>query len=320
VAGYQRLAARECVAEIAAGRAGTWFHACLPGSLLLGDPAARDAALHAIQACIPHATLLPTGLARVEPGRLDGGKLVVHAVETRRDGDRHVYDVELRDAGGRLVERWTGLTLVRFAETRPPAAWPAPLLGPLVERLVEDHGFLRRVSVAVCTTPADRRARSDAALAELVGAERRIVRRPDGRPEGVPESPLSVSATHAGPLTLAAAASGTLACDLEPVAPRPEAEWLDLLGPDGARLAELLAGALDEPLDAAATRVWCARECLKKAGAMLDTPLLAAEPLAAGCVALTAGPLRCVTWVFPVAEVGGPLALALLTEAPDAGV
>ena len=40
----------------------------LPAELVLGDPAARDAAIHAVQACIPQATILPIGVDRLIPG------------------------------------------------------------------------------------------------------------------------------------------------------------------------------------------------------------------------------------------------------------
>src|SRR5205807_9707834 len=63
--GYRHLRATECVAEIACHEAADWFGLYLPSGLVLGDPGARDAAIHAIQACIPHATILPTGVDRL---------------------------------------------------------------------------------------------------------------------------------------------------------------------------------------------------------------------------------------------------------------
>ena len=52
--GYRLLKAKECVAEITADDGAAWFGPYLPAEFVLGNPAARDAALHAIQACIPH--------------------------------------------------------------------------------------------------------------------------------------------------------------------------------------------------------------------------------------------------------------------------
>ena len=74
--GYRRLRATGCVAEIAVGDQAEWFDRYLPAELILGDPAARDAAIHAVQACIPHATILPVGVERLIPG-LSGRRALV---------------------------------------------------------------------------------------------------------------------------------------------------------------------------------------------------------------------------------------------------
>src|SRR6202158_3942695 len=68
--GYRRLRATECLAEIAPDATAAWSARSLPAALLLGDPAARDAAIHGIQACIPHAQLLPIGVERILAGRI----------------------------------------------------------------------------------------------------------------------------------------------------------------------------------------------------------------------------------------------------------
>ena len=51
--------------EISALSADRWFGSHLPAELLLGNPGTRDAFMHAIQCCVPNATLLPAA------GRLD---------------------------------------------------------------------------------------------------------------------------------------------------------------------------------------------------------------------------------------------------------
>jgi enediyne polyketide synthase len=57
------------------------------------------------------------------------------------------------------------------------------------------------------------------------------------------------------------------------VEPRDAGVWRDLLGAESFALAELAARLSGEALDSAATRVWTARECLKKAGASEAMPL-----------------------------------------------
>ena len=45
---------------------------------------------------------------RASPG---GGQLRLHAQERSRDGDTYIYDLDVRDEQGVLVERWEGLRL-----------------------------------------------------------------------------------------------------------------------------------------------------------------------------------------------------------------
>src|SRR5688572_32285608 len=52
---YRALKATECSAEIMPDGTTTWFGRYLPGGLVLGDPGARDAAIHAVQACVPRS-------------------------------------------------------------------------------------------------------------------------------------------------------------------------------------------------------------------------------------------------------------------------
>ena len=62
---YRVLTSTECVVEITKSDAAP-FHRYLPPSLLLGDLTVRDAAIHALQASIPQATVLPQGIASIE--------------------------------------------------------------------------------------------------------------------------------------------------------------------------------------------------------------------------------------------------------------
>ncbi len=139
IAGYRALSATACLAEIGADGAGgrhgapapRWFGQWLPAGLRLGDPGARDAALHGIQACVPHATLLPVGVERIVAGRLPAGEpLFLAARERERRGDLFVYDLEVLAASGQVVERWQGLRLRAVAKNRAPAAWAPALLAP----------------------------------------------------------------------------------------------------------------------------------------------------------------------------------------------
>src|SRR5439155_1444674 len=121
--GYHLLKAKECVAELTRDDGAVWFGPYLPTQFVLGDPAARDAALHAIQACIPHRRILPTGIERMEIHRGETGARFVRARERERDGNNFIYDVEITGAGGEVIERWEGLHLRAVEMLARREAW-----------------------------------------------------------------------------------------------------------------------------------------------------------------------------------------------------
>jgi enediyne polyketide synthase len=321
VEGYRRLKATECLADISPDGATAWFGRYLPDRLILGDPGARDAAIHGIQACIPHATLLPTGVDRVVTlGLAADVPLLLAARERSRHGDDFVYDLELVDAQGRLRERWEGLKLKAVDRIAPPESWTAALLGPHVERRLQEILPGSGVRVAVSTNGHEG---SREAIFGLLGAgEPR--RRPDGKPEAAGGQ---VSISHAGSLLLAVARdarNSRIGCDLEPVAARPEEVWRGLLGPDRFQLAELIARERGESRDAAATRVWAAAESLAKAGVPHGAPLTLESGggddrggAGDGWLLLRSGALRIGSLLAPVRELAGPAALAVLVDTPE---
>jgi enediyne polyketide synthase len=292
--GYRHLEATSCLAEIAADGSTAWFGKWLPSELVLGDPGARDAAIHGIQACLPHATLLPTGVDRIVTGRLAASEpLVLSARERSRNGDDFVYDLEILDVMGSVRERWEGLRLRAVQKIDPPEAWRAALLAPYVERRLEEILPGRRVHVSLGKDSGDFQYRRH---------------RPDGKPDR------QVSRSHAGDLVLEVTADGRIGCDLEPVTGRSEEVWRDLLGEHFA-LAELIASENGESRDSAATRVWTAVESLKKAGVPHGAPLvLEAGGDTDGWLLLRSGDLRIGTFLGPVRELSGPAALAVLLE------
>ena len=74
----------------------------------------------------------------------------------------------------------------------------------------------------------------------------------------------------------------------------------------------MIAEQAAEDRDVAATRVWAAGECLKKAGASLDVPLVLHSTTADHWVLFDAGSLSIATWVAPARNGNGPLAMAVL--------
>ena len=100
-----------------------------------------------------------------------------------------------------------------------------------------------------------------------------VAYREDGKPEPVLPPTLrdlcpgmAVSASHVQHFTIATASAGMCACDIEPVNPRSDQTWHDVLGSEGMELAHRIVDQIPESNDSARTRVWTAIECLRKSG------------------------------------------------------
>jgi enediyne polyketide synthase len=130
--------------------------------------------------------------------------------------------------------------------------------------------------------------------------------RADGKPE---TDSLDVSASHGAGLTFAVAGSGRLSCDAETALDRSEPDWAGLLGADQLAVRDLLADS--DGMAVAGTRVWCALECLRKAGATSQS--LAVEKVYADrWVVLSAGDARIATWPTWVDDRPDPVVFAVL--------
>jgi enediyne polyketide synthase len=296
LAGYQQLSATECDARLTSDGEAAWFGDYLPAHLVLGDPGARDAALHAIQACVPHRTLLPVAVARVQCVVLDPlASYVAHAIERARSADSFVFDLSIRDADGAEVERWDGLRLaaVRGEPSSVPQA-PA-LLGTYLERRLGDLIPGAGLRVALENGGGAREARSEVATRELLGNGARPERRPDGR--RVLASGAGFSVAHAELLTLAVTAPDAAACDVQRVEARDPVTWAGLLGATYGPLAVQLASHSGEASASAATRAWCAVECLKKQGLSADAPLAIESLHEDGWVVFSSGRHAIATFV-----------------------
>ena len=79
-----------------------------PKDLLLGAPLVRDAFLHSIQLCVPEVRILPVSMERIITRRHSAKRLYLSARERLRDERDFLYDVDVLDETGRLVEQLQG--------------------------------------------------------------------------------------------------------------------------------------------------------------------------------------------------------------------
>jgi enediyne polyketide synthase len=138
IQGYYHLQATECLAEIQTDTVTPWFSRYLPQNLILGDAGARDAVIHALQACVPHATILPTGIERLTIYSVNSeGNQYVLAQERQQIGDTFIYDLQVLTESGEVLEEWLGLTLQVIQHRDPDLPWVASLLPTYLERRIK---------------------------------------------------------------------------------------------------------------------------------------------------------------------------------------
>ncbi|MEU4780946.1 polyketide synthase dehydratase domain-containing protein [Micromonospora sp. NPDC023633] len=288
---YHLATARDVDATVAADARTDWFAAYLPSTLLLGDPGVRDAMMHGNQVCVPDATLLPEGIERNVPAgaaMFDADSLRFRATERSRDGDAYVYDIALRDAAGAVVDRWEGLRLRAVRKRDGSGPWYPVLLGSYLERAMHDV-LGSAIAVAVEPAPAGPlQPITTVAVGRALGGPVMVRYSEDGQPR-VPGK-RTVSASSAAGLALCVAATDPVGCAVAAVESRTGQAWADRLG-EHASVAHLVAEAASEPLDAAATRLQVARQCLPDAG---EWRVTAAEPI--GWVVLGCGDRRVATF------------------------
>jgi enediyne polyketide synthase len=291
---------------------------------VLADPGTRDALMHTIQCCVPDATLLPAGIERLYLADRrcvqNHETLVLHAVERHRDGDTYLYDLDVFDPAGKLVERWEGLRLQAVRKQDGSGPWLAGLLGPYLERRTGPN--LDGIGLRCAVLPdgghpahgqAARREQTAKALSWALGTPATVRYRPDGKPEV--GGGIEVSSSHTAGLTFAVAGGRQpVGCDVEVVTDRSEQDWADLLGPEPFALARLLSAERGEELSLAATRVWGAVECLRKVGRARIEPITVGEPGADRWVNLRSGSARIATFCTTVRDVAEPVVFTMLAE------
>jgi enediyne polyketide synthase len=141
LAGYEELSAFRVRAWLRPSTAERWFSQFHSGQLLLGDPAAHDATLHVLLACVPHRRALPVGVDRFTLWQQPSGPLLVDAREVAHTADDYEFDVDLALADGTVAARWQGLRLHAIGPLHWPHGLPARLVGPWLSRRLIESGI-----------------------------------------------------------------------------------------------------------------------------------------------------------------------------------
>ncbi|MDQ2586818.1 SDR family NAD(P)-dependent oxidoreductase [Saccharothrix yanglingensis] len=317
VLGYRRASARHAVADLSTTSPAPWFAAYLPQEQVLADPGTRDAVMHALQCCVPDATLLPQGVDRLylaEPSEQQVEYVVLDAHERSQDGDSYVYDIDVLEPSGRVVERWEGLMLRAVRQKDSSGPWvPAMLSGYLERALERVLGGGRAVVVEPdprTGEPADRRTQTRLAASRALGRSVEVRYRPDGKPE---VDGASISASHGAGVSLVVTGPGTLGCDVEAATPRNDWDWVSLLGKNLFRVRDLVVAESGEDPSTAGTRLWSALECLRKTGTT-TRDLVVDRITPDGWVVFSTGDVRVATWATTLNDLSDPVVFAVLSE------
>ena len=302
IAAYHKLEARRCIAGISGSGKQQWFARYLPGEMLLGDAASRDAIIHCVQACIPHKTVLPTGVDSVlTSATWTTEPAIITAEEREHDGDDFIYDLTVEDTNGRICERWSGLRLHAVAPIDIQHPWPAALLVPYLERRLADLLPSADLRVALKEAAATQDSKC-------------FSHRPDGKPEECTHPGLQLSRSHCGSLVLTARSQQPVGCDLEQSANRDHAAWMGMLGESWFSVAQLMANESNIPLDDAATQVWTLKESLRKCGTAFDQHLQIKHQTSDGWTVLSSGELQGATFRTSIHGLEGGFAFAFVTR------
>jgi hypothetical protein len=139
VAFLPALTSRSCRALLRGTDDEPWFGPqvapLVTAPLLLGSPGVNDAAMHVLQACVPHRRLVPVGCDSLNcSGAVISGAVEVRAGERFAGGGEYVWDVQAVDGDGRAVASWTGLRLRDAGPLRRSEPWSPMLLAVYLER------------------------------------------------------------------------------------------------------------------------------------------------------------------------------------------
>lgn len=257
VAGYRHVEASGCSAQLAARDDARWFDDSVRDGLLLGDPGIRDSVLHGVQACMPHRTLIPVSVARVEVGQLRPNvSYRLTATEVEDKGDELIFDLVVTDDQDIAVEKWHHIAFRKFGMPKALRFDAPVLLAPFMERYIKP--LIPGMELVVRMQPEERQPK--------VNDEGNAVPyRPDGKPSPMQDGHHRSNAYRRG-WQLSVSSNYPVACDLEWLAEHDDTDWPQLLDADRYALAELMAKTHGEDISIAAARVWTMLETVKKLG------------------------------------------------------
>ncbi len=292
---YYEAGPYKCIAAAGGKKAARHFSDFMPQQLLLGSPVLNDAAMHAVQVCVPDKILLPVKVGSLSfYSIIHNGEINIHAEEQENHGDEYVYNIKVTSAAGLVLQEW-GAVLFRAMQKRAPKELPLPLAKIALQRKVD--------------TVTDIQNHATIYLNDIY-TNNNIVKRMDGKP--LVENG-TLSKAYARNNTMLAEAATEISCDMEIVIQKPYSAWQSIFTSDRLQLIKKIQDETGEGFSSTATRVWCAMECIRKAGLQYSSPLLLGDMEKDNTIYLETGEYKIITckWVI---KGDGPAVFAVLLK------
>ncbi len=258
---FETAASREVAATIEPAPKNRWFGAFEPQGLLLGDPGVRDAALHALQAAVPHKRVIPTSVDSILTCA-GGTPARVRAFELAADGSSYTFDIFIEDVSGKVVEVWRGATFraIGTIDVRLVLEAQPLLASAYLERLGRELLLDDTLELELACAPGAAAKHDELRGSGRAEALRRLgieapSRRSDGRP--LAQEGRGLSLAHQGGWTLAMASGREVACDIALIGVNERAAVTQARD---RTASEASAKALEQ------LQAWCVGEALRKLG------------------------------------------------------
>ncbi|THB80463.1 MAG: SDR family NAD(P)-dependent oxidoreductase [Desulfobacteraceae bacterium] len=270
------------------------------GQIILGDPFFRDALLQSALLLVPEKTCLPVSIREIriydppfKEMEAEDMRLPAKVTVTGMAEDEIEYTVVSTDQDHGVVQCLEGYRVkVLKTDTGNPE------ISDLIDPEHRDNRMVKEAVSQACTRlkliPPKIRLKPIPGIHDLNKDERHdkemplirdllhstpgaktslpnVAWEPDGKPVIKDRHDLAISISHDDRICLGVAGTQPQGCDTAPVTPRSREQWQVLLGKAGADLLDQLTHsehdtALESsPLDRAGTRIWAAREAVKKA-------------------------------------------------------
>ena len=246
---YHKLTPYSAIITTTDKKKAKYFSDFLPGFCVLSDAGMRDAAFHAIQACVPDFTLLPVRIGTCKIfNTSESTSYVISANEKFRNGDIFNYDISIFNEDLQLIEKWNDVEF-KLLHTTKKYRMPTLLLKNVLERKLDEVNGIK----GYCRIQFNKDS-SDI-----------IIKRADGRPLLL-KNGVNYSNSNSSGIEVVVKSELSTACDVEVVELKTDSEWCKLLGDTKFNIAKIIKSETGESISEASTRVWGAIECLRKAG------------------------------------------------------